>query len=312
MITAYAHTNIALIKYWGKLPGDENLPATGSLSMTLDRFGTRTSLSFTDSSQDQFYLDDTKQSGEALSRVQNFLDLVREKSQKNIHCLIESHNDVPTSAGLASSASAFAALAIASNALFELDLEPTELSKLARRGSGSAARSILGGFAILETDHAEAVNTPLDFKLIVVQCAQGPKKISSREAMNRTAATSPYYNSWVQTHSSDLKNAHRALLDGDFQLLGELTEHSTLKMHANLLAAKPGIWYLEPLTLIVMNRTVELRQSGIPCYFTMDAGPHVKVLCLSEHAHKIARELKKINPITSIDICSPGPGAYLC
>ena len=318
---AFAHTNIALIKYWGKLPGNLNLSATGSLSLTLDGFGTETELSFIDNPQDIFILNNQKKHGEALARVQKFLDLVRLLAKQDQRCLVRSQNHVPTQSGLASSASGFAALAVAANHLFNLSLNNLELSKLARMGSGSAARSIFGEFVYMHAGcskdqsggYAESIikHPALDVRLIVVQCADQEKSISSREGMNLTAQTSPYYPAWVATHAQDLKCAMDAVLSGDLQRLGELTEHSTLKMHATMLAAKPWFSYIEPLTLIVMNRVKKLRDHGATCYFTMDAGPHVKVLCKANEANAIAKDLRQIPDIIQIDIVAPGKGAYL-
>ncbi len=318
---AYAHTNIALIKYWGKLPGHLNLPATGSLSLTLENFGTQTALSFIDAPQDVFVLNNQQQIGEPLLRVQLFLDIVRALSKNDQHCLVDSRNDVPTRSGLASSASGFAALSLAANQLFSLNLNPIDLSQLARVGSGSAARSIFGEFVYMHPGspvdktggYAEPLTTDpsLDVRLIVVQCASTPKKISSRAGMMHTSATSPYYSSWIATHAQDLEEATRAAMQGDFKTLGELTEHSTLKMHASMLAAKPAFWYFEPLTITVMNRVKALRDDGAHCYFTMDAGPHVKVLCQAQQAQAITNELRKIEGIVQIDIAKPGPGAKL-
>ncbi len=318
---AYAHTNIALIKYWGKLPGHLNLPATGSLSLTLQNFGTETTLSFIDAPEDVFVLNNQEQTGDPLSRVQRFLDIVRALTKNNQHCLVDSRNDVPTHSGLASSASGFAALSMAANQHFSLNLNPTDLSQLARVGSGSAARSIFGDFVYMHPGspfdktggYAEPLlaDPSLDIRLIVVQCASTPKEISSRTGMIHTSSTSPYYPSWINTHAFDLEEATKAAMQGDFRTLGELTEHSTLKMHACMLAAKPAFWYFEPLTIAVMNRVKNLRDDGANCYFTMDAGPHVKVLCQAKQADGIANELKKIEGIIQIDIATPGPGAKL-
>ena len=318
---AYAHTNIALIKYWGKLPGHLNLPATGSLSLTLENFGTQTTLSFIEAAQDIFVLNNQEQTGEPLLRVQRFLDIVRALGKSDRRCLVDSRNDVPTSSGLASSASGFAALSLAANQHYALNLNPVDLSQLARVGSGSAARSIFGGFVYMHPGtpvdktggYAEALATDpaLDIRLIVVQCANTCKEISSRAGMLHTSNTSPYYPTWLATHAKDLEEATRAAMEGDFKTLGELTEHSTLKMHACMLAAKPGFWYFEPLTIAVMNKVKALRNDGVNCYFTMDAGPHVKVLCKAQHAEDIAKSFKKIKGIVRIDIAKPGPGAKL-
>ncbi|MDA0712549.1 MAG: diphosphomevalonate decarboxylase [bacterium] len=318
---AYAHTNIALIKYWGKLPGPDNLPATGSISLTLNEFGTKTELSFIDNPHDVFMLDEKTVNDHSLIQVQTFLDKVRQLAKQKHHCLVRSNNNVPTSAGLASSASGFAALALAADKLFELNLNKKELSQLARQGSGSAARSIFDGLVHMHAGsannkdcaYAEALNSDNlpALKMIVVQCSRRKKAISSREGMNHTAKTSPFYPSWLATHDHDLQSALKAIHAGDLRSLGMLTEHSTLKMHATMMAANPGFWYLEPLTLEVINLVKKLQKEGSDCYFTMDAGPHVKILCSASEAEMIAAEIKQIPKIVKIDIASPGPAAYL-
>lgn len=307
-VSAVAHANIALIKYWGKAPGSQNLPATGSLSFTLDCFFTKTTLQ--KSHEDRFILNGVEQTGERFTRVKAFLDLVR---VKNIACEVISENHVPTQAGLASSASGFAALACAANQFFALGLDERGLSELARQGSGSAARSIFSGLALMHTEgYAESIEAPdLDLNLLVVHCLDGEKQVDSRTAMNLTAQTSPYYPAWVASHSADLKAAITAATHGHFQKLGELTEYSTLKMHASMMASQPGIWYFEPLSMAVMNAVRDLRRQGLQAYFTLDAGPHVKVLCPSKDALILKTELEKIPGILKIQHAKSGPGAYL-
>ena len=326
---AYAHTNIALVKYWGKRAQATaaqralNLPATGSLSLTLDRFGTDTTVTFVNDASDSAVLDGNPVEGAELTRISAFLDLIRARAQSTSRVRIESRNDVPTAAGLASSASGFAALALAGSKAFGLDLDATKLSALARQGSGSAARSLFGGFARLECGvHddsgedavARAIPTAadLDVRLLVVRCAQGRKKVGSTVGMNRTMETSPYYAAWVSTHAKDLDDATAAIAAGDFGQVGAIMERSTLKMHASALAATPGLWYFAPATIAVMNAVRDLRDDdGIECFFTMDAGPHVKVLCREGAAEALATTLGAIDGVFGVDIAAPGPAAHL-
>lgn len=305
-VSAIAHANIALIKYWGKVLGKENYPAVGSLSLTLDCFFTQTTLS--PSNKHQFILNGVEQSGERSKRVQDFLALLCPEQT----CQIVSENHVPTQSGLASSASGFAALATAANAFFNLDLDKQALSELARRGSGSAARSIFPGLALMHTaGYAEAIQSDLDLNLLIVHCSSIEKKLDSRTAMNLTAQTSVYYPAWLESHAADLENVLKAVRKNNFQQLGELTEYSTLKMHASMLAAKPAIWYFEPLSFAVMNTIRDLRRQGLQVYFTLDAGPHVKVLCQSHDVAELQEELEKMIGIAKIQHAKPGPGAYL-
>jgi diphosphomevalonate decarboxylase len=324
-VAAYAHTNIALIKYWGKrvTPGDPNgrlnLPATGSLSLTLDRFGTRTSLSPLDAETDRLVLDGEQADLKATGRVSRFLDLARAASGIDTRVLVTSTNDVPTAAGLASSASAFAALAVAANEAFGLGLAPGACSALARQGSGSAARSLFGGLVLMHrgarddgTDSvAEPLTTPdgLDLRLIVVRCADGPKDVPSTDGMKHTEVTSPYFSAWVSTHAADLDQAQAAIAAADLATLGEVMEHSTLKMHASAMGARPGFWYFAPVTVRAMNKVRSLKKAGGSCWLTMDAGPHVKVLCPPDEAEQLAAELAAVEGVKGVEIAAPGPAA---
>lgn len=304
--SAVAHTNIALIKYWGKACFDKNIPETGSLSLTLDAFYTKTTISR--SSRDRFVLNGVEQHSDRLSRVVSFLALVR---PKKMFCEVISENFVPTESGLASSASGFAALACAANKFFKLEYSSRSLSKFACYGSGSAARSIFPGFVLMNSNgYARKINNKLDLNVVITECSTDKKKKDSRSAMNLTSSTSPYHSAWISSHSLDLKLAKNAVYCNDFNQLGLLTEHSTLKMHANLMASKPGFWYFEPLSLKIMSYVRELREQGLLGYFTLDAGPHVKIICESKNAKIWETELKKIPGVARITISKPGPGAY--
>jgi diphosphomevalonate decarboxylase len=314
--TAYAHTNIALVKYWGKRDVALNLPATGSLSLTLDRFGTETTVAPHDAETDRLVLDGEEVAGKERERVSRFLDIVRTRAGKTARCLVTSRNDVPTAAGLASSASAFAALATAACAAFGIDADARERSILARRGSGSAARSIHGGFVVMhkgmrddgEDCFAEPASTSkdLDVRLVVARCASGRKKTGSTDGMTLTEQTSPYYPVWVATHDDDLRAAERALAAGDLAALGRTMERSTLKMHASAFAADPGLWYLMPVTIAVMNAVRALHDEGVQAYFTMDAGPHVKILCPTKESASIAERIAAIDGVLGVEIAGPG------
>lgn len=319
MARAYACTNIALVKYWGKRAGASpalNLPAVGSLSLTLDRFGTDTTVELVDAAQDALLLNGV---GEDATKVSRFLDLVRDRAGRFERARVVSTNHVPTAAGLASSASAFAALAKAAAAAYGVALDDRALSQLARMGSGSAARSVFGGFVLLHRGvrddgadcFAEPLSTPLDVALVVVRCAEGAKAVSSTEGMKRTAETSPYYPAWLDTHARDLDDARAALAAGDLEKLGDVMEHSTLKMHATTHAARPGFWYATPLTFTVVDEVRRLRAGGVGAWFTMDAGPHVKVLCASADAARIAEHLRAVPGVRGVDASGPGGPARI-
>lgn len=322
MTTARAHTNIALVKYWGKRSGARNLPATGSLSLTLDRFYTTTSVTLDASESDELYIDGTPASALEQSRASRFLSRVREIAGSRSPCRIDSTNCVPTAAGLASSASGFAALALAATTAYGMELSPRALSALAREGSGSAARSLFGGFVRMHRgkldDGTDAIAEPLnvhanlDVSLVVVRCASGRKKDTSTDAMQHTAETSPYFSAWVNEHEADIESAMRALAEGNVAALGEVMEFSTLKMHASAMAARPAIWYFSPTTIGVMNEVKRLRSEGAQAWFTMDAGPHVKVLCPSGDAHTLAKQLSEVPNVEGVEIAKSGPDAHLC
>jgi diphosphomevalonate decarboxylase len=320
--TAYAHTNIALVKYWGKRAGSGpglNLPAVGSLSLTLDRFGTETTVApLDDDAHDRFVLGGhAVEAGEA-AKVSLFLDRVRALAGSRARALVTSRNDVPTAAGLASSASAFAALALAATRAYGVDVDARALSQLARMGSGSAARSIFGGFVELHRGvlddgsdcYAEPLPAPsFDARLVVVRCGEGKKDTGSTVGMEHTAQTSPYFRAWVDTHAADLDDARAALARSDLAKLGEVMEHSTLKMHATTLAARPGFFYFQPTTIAALLAVKALRARGTGAWATMDAGPHVKVLCASADADDVANELRGVPGVRGVDVAAPGPAA---
>jgi diphosphomevalonate decarboxylase len=314
--TAVAHSNIALAKYWGKADTVANLPAVPSLSMTLAALRTRTTVRFDASLHaDQLQLDGAAQEGRELSRVSKLLDGVRTESGAQLYAQVISHNDFPTASGLASSASGFAALALAARAAAGLDCSLPRVSAMARAASASAARSAFGGYVVLESaGHAALPLAPgehFPLVMLVTVLTQQPKAISSTQAMQLTAQTSPYYSSWVAHAPAVFSNVKRALLDRDFPALGEAVEHSALAMHATMMAARPGIVYLQPQTLQVMSRVRELRAQGVPGYFTMDAGPHVKVLTLPEHSQRLEHELKQLPDVVRVIPSGPGPDAHL-
>lgn len=298
-----AHTNIALIKYWGKRNDELFLPMNSSLSLTLDAFYTDTEVVLdSDFTSDTFFLNDVKQDEKETEKITKFLNLFRNEVNIKTKACVKSYNHVPTAAGLASSASAFSALAGAMNQASDLNLDPKTLSTYARRGSGSATRSIYGGFVewymgeddLSETSHAIPVDdASWDIGMIVIAVNTGRKKLSSRVGMKQTIATSPFYSSWVETATSDLTKMKDAIKQKDFITLGEITESNGMKMHATMLGAFPPISYWEPDSVKAIQTVKEIRGMGIPCYVTMDAGPNVKVLCKASDMAKIEELLLK-------------------
>ncbi|OIH97546.1 MULTISPECIES: diphosphomevalonate decarboxylase [unclassified Curtobacterium] len=305
--TAVAHPNIALVKYWGKADARLALPATGSVSMGLDVFPTTTTVTLDggagdgQEARDAFTLNGQVVEDGALLRVQQFLDLVRELAGSSERASVVSENTVPTGAGLASSASGFAALATAASAAYGLDLSPRDLSRLARRGSGSATRSIPGGVAVWHAgddqgSFAEPVPAP-PMAMVVVTIDAGPKPIGSREAMRRTIATSPFYPAWVTSTTETVGEMLDACAAGDFTRIGELTESNALRMHATIEGAFPPIRYLNARSVAVFDAVAELRAVGLQAYATADAGPNVVVLCQPDDRSAVATALASFGDV---------------
>ncbi|MFE6829163.1 diphosphomevalonate decarboxylase [Streptomyces sp. NPDC057690] len=324
--TAVAHPNIALIKYWGKSDERLFLPRTDSLSMTLDIFPTTTRVRLADEAgHDTLTFNGRPATGEAARRIVAFLDLVRERAGLDRRAVVDTENTVPTGAGLASSASGFAALAVAAAAAYGLDLDAAALSRLARRGSGSASRSVFGGFAVWHagstagtaaqadlSSYAEPVGAAgLDPALVIAVVNAGPKALSSREAMRRTVGTSPLYEPWALSSKADLADMRAALSRGDLPAVGEIAERNALGMHATMLAARPAVRYISPASLTVWDSVLGLRQDGVPAYVTMDAGPNVKVLCRRADAERVAETVRGAACGGAVHIAKPGPGARL-
>jgi diphosphomevalonate decarboxylase len=321
--TAIAGTNIALVKYWGKRDSALNLPATGSLSLTLRELDTRTTVRFGAhlGPRDRVRLNGQDADEGARARVVAFLDLVRARAGIDVRAEVVTENNVPTAAGLASSASGFAALAVAASRAAGLALPPEQLSALARRGSGSAARSIFGGFVEMRAgtlaDGSDAFAEPISegdawpLRLVVAVTAEGPKAIGSTEAMRRTAATSPFYRAWIDSVDADLHAARIAITERDLVRLGTVAERSALRMHASALAADPPILYWSAATMAAMETVRNLRARGVDAFFTIDAGPHVKVLCEPQRSAEVEAALLATPGVLRTIVASPGRGARI-
>lgn len=322
MTTAIAHPNIALVKYWGKRDAALNLPAAGSLSVTLAGMQTRTSVTFEpELGDDEISLDGERATGRPAARVSQFLDLVRSRAGIDTSARVTSTNDFPTAAGLASSASGFAALALAATRAAGLELSPEELSVLARRGSGSAARSLFGGYVEMKpgsladgTDaHAVAVADEEAFPLtcLVAVTVQGPKKVSSTVGMNHTMETSPYYDAWIATVAPAIVAAKEAIAAGDFDALAAVAEASCLQMHASAIAADPGVLYWRGVTVDLIHRVRDLRADGTGAFFSIDAGPHVKVFARPGDVGEVKAALREVDGVVDIIEASIGGPAWV-
>ncbi|WP_433590989.1 diphosphomevalonate decarboxylase [Nocardia sp. CA-145437] len=324
-VAAVAHPNIALIKYWGKRDEALHLPMTTSVSLTLREFPTTTTVTVRpDLAADRVTFAGAPAPEAFAERVSRFLDLVRELSRDRRPTAVDTVNTVPTGAGLASSAAGFAALALAAATAYGLDPDPRALSRLARRGSGSAARSIFGGFAVWWrgagdgesgdlSSFAEPIDAPLlNPALVVALVDTREKAVPSREAMRRTVATSPFYPAWVEESARDLDRMRRALGEGDLATVGEIAEANALGMHATMLGARPAVRYFAPGTFRVLDRVLELRAAGIGAWATMDAGPNVKVLCDSRDSAAVAAAVAEVaGGAERVVVTTAGPGAAL-
>ncbi|MFC4559616.1 diphosphomevalonate decarboxylase [Virgibacillus kekensis] len=318
--TAKAHTNIALIKYWGKRDESLILPMNNSLSVTLDGFYTETTVEFqTELEQDSFILDGKVVTGKEYDRVTAFLDRIRKYAGKpDLYANVESTNHVPTAAGFASSASGFAALAASAVKALGLKISKEQLSILTRQGSGSACRSVFGGFVEWEKGSLEdgsdsyavqvAPAEHWDIRVAAVVLSSKEKKVLSREGMKRTVETSPFYSSWVESIPHDLDNIKQGIRTKDFKKVGEIAEANCLKMHATTLAANPPFTYWHDTTMAVMRKVQDLRDKGIPAYFTIDAGPNVKVLYQPENEETIQTTLQEIPGVNDVIVSRTGQG----
>lgn len=311
--TALAHANIALIKYWGKKDAALRLPLMNSISLTLDRLYTQTSFEFTNG-PDQFFLNGQQQKTKDSQRVFNYVQRLQKMFGVSGHFIVKSQNHVPTSAGLASSSSAFAALAGAFAQAYDLKLTKKQLSRLARLGSGSAARSIYGGFAEWQMGNdLTSVAVPvqasakLNMAMLVIELSSAKKKTSSTSGMQQ-AQTSPFYQAWLDRNKLEIAAMKKALAAGDLEQVGRLAELNASEMHAINLTAQPGFTYFEPATIAVLKYVHELRAQGLPCYYTLDAGPNVKVICSLKNCKTLQQKFATRFPGAKMFVATSGPG----
>jgi len=316
--TARANVNLALVKYWGKRDSALNLPASGSLSLTLDGLSVEATVAFGGGEADRLEIDGAPAGGEEAARLARFMDLVRSEAGRRERAWVSTRSGVPRAIGLASSAAAFAALALAASRAAGLVLDPAALSALARRGSGSAARSVFGGFVEWRRgerpDGRDSVAVPLagpehwDLRVVVAVTSNATKAVSSRDGMAR-AATSPLYPAWLAGADADLAEARAAIRTRDLEALGQVAEHSALKMHAIGLAARPPLLYWRGATVDCLHRVWSLRAEGRRAFATIDAGPQVKVLCEPPDADAVADALRAVAGVERVLACRPGGGA---
>lgn len=316
---AAAHPNIAFIKYWGNQDDLLRIPANSSLSMNLDGLETRTTVGFdTSLKSDHLILNGNPTEGEPLERVSTTLDQIRQLADLETSALVRSENSFPAGAGIASSASAFAALVLAGTTALGLCLSEKELSQLARTGSGSASRSIPGGFVEWKagTDHessyASSIAGPEHWDLVdyIVLVSSQHKAVGSSRG-HKLADTSPLQKARVADAERRLEICRKALLKKDFPAFAEVVEMDSNLMHSVMMTSSPPLYYWEPGTLEIIKAVRKWREDGLPVCFTIDAGPNVHVLCPGSDAEAVKRRLTSLVNINSILKCTPGGPAWL-
>ncbi len=306
--TAQSHPNIALIKYWGNRDDKLRLPSNGSISMNLDGLFTRTTVSFQSSlSSDKLIINGHKTIGKGLERVSSILNLVREMAGLKMKAEVTSKNNFPAGAGIASSAAAFSALALASSKAAGLDLSETELSRLARRGSGSASRSIPSGFVEwkMGTGDLDSIAVSIappkhwDLADCVAIVSASQKKTGSTEG-HALAPTSPLQAARVADAPRRLELCRRAILERDFNALASIVELDSDMMHAVMMTSSPALHYWQPASMAVMKAVRGWREGGSPVCYTVDAGANVHVICPGKDANEIAARLRKIAGVKDV------------
>ena len=312
---AKAQPNIALIKYWGKRDPIRNLPAVGSISVTLSDLFTEMDVEIDGTLKDDLLVVSGQDGNGMLARVSSCLDNVAGQDRPSAR--VTSNSNFPIAAGLASSASAFAALVVAANAAFGESLSGGQLASLAGRSSGSAARSLLGGFVELENHRDDiAVNSLLaaddwPLKVVIAITASGPKAVSSGEAMEISRQTSPFYDRWVEQQASDLTEARAAVSDRDLSKLALIAEHNCLKMHSVMWGSRPPMIYWNSATIACMQSIRDLQSRGVGVFFTIDAGPQVKAICEAEHEPTVRQALVATAGVVDVMVSGLGAGAKL-
>ena len=316
---AQAFANIAFIKYWGNRDNTLRLPMNGSISMNLDGLYTRTTVSFQPSlSFDELIINGHEVMGPGLDRISYILDIIRGMADIYERAEVMSENNFPSGAGIASSAAAFAALALAGSKAAGLSLSESELSRLARRGSGSASRSVPGGFVEWqagtddEDSFAYSIAEPGHWGLVdcVAIVSASHKKTGSTEG-HFIAATSPLQAARVADAPRRLELCRRAIIEKDFNAFAAIVELDSDLMHAVMMTSTPALHYWKPASLEVMNCVRQWRMEGIPVCYTVDAGPNVHVICIETEARSVEKRLREINGVTNVLVAQPGGPAKI-
>ena len=292
-VTVRSYANIAIIKYWGKKAEKEMVPATSSISLTLENMYTETTLSPLplDAKADSFYINDQLQNEAEHAKMSKIINRYRPEGAGFVR--IDTKNNMPTAAGLSSSSSGLSALVKACNAYFQLGLNRRELALEAKFASGSSSRSFYGPLAAWDKDSGKIypVETDLKLAMIMLVLEDQKKPISIRVKKKLCVETSTTFDEWIRQSEQDYKDMLVYLKENDFKKVGELTEKNALAMHATTKTATPSFSYLTDASYEAMDFVRQLREQGESCYFTMDAGPNVKVLCLEKDLEHLSELL---------------------
>jgi diphosphomevalonate decarboxylase len=319
--TAKAYANIAFIKYWGNSDDTLRIPVNSSISMNLHDLHTETTVIWqaeNEKQNDTLYINDELATPQATQRVTSHLNLIRRTLGISNHAIVKSHNNFPMGAGIASSASAFAALTHAAVVAAGHELPEKQLTTLARQGSGSASRSIPAGFVIWhqgdsdETSYAESVATPEHWDLVdVIAIISAEHKTTGSQAGHPTAKTSDLQNARVEGAAKRLEIVVQSIEDKDFAPFAEIVEKDSDLMHAVMMTSNPPLFYWKPTTLTVMESVRQWRSEGLQVCYTLDAGPNVHCICLAKDAPEVRKRLQTISGVKDIRTATPGGASHI-
>lgn len=298
-IISKSYANIAIIKYWGKENNEKMIPSTSSISLTLENMHTTTKI-FSNTGKDEFYLNNKLQDKTQTEKVIKIVNLFRKNNNEFVKIISE--NNMPTEAGLSSSSSGLSALVLACNEFFGNLYSKNELIQISKKASGSSCRSFLGPVVAWEKDSGNVykINTKLKMAMIMLILNDNKKIISSRDGMKLCRDTSTNFNEWIEKSKEDFENMKKYLLENDFEKIGILTEKNAICMHETTTKANPSFSYLTDESYEAMEFVKKLRENGHKCYFSMDAGPNVKILCLEKDLEILEKIVsKKYNIISS-------------
>lgn len=317
--TAWAPSNIAFIKYWGKVDEELRLPLNDSFSMNLSGAYTITTVEFSDIlTRDTVKLEDGVFSDAEVSRVIRGLNRIRARAGVSQYANVVTKNTFPKGAGSAASASGFAALTVAGFAASGTTLSQKEETIIARLGSGSACRSIPDGFVVWEkgtdsdTSYAHSLypSTYWDLRDLLVIVDSGMKKTPTSEGME-TVATSPNLPMRLSAVPQRMHAMKAAFNTKDFVSFGALLEEDCLDMHRVMQTQVPPLMYWNDTTKRIMDAVRGWRTMGLSVYFTIDAGPNVHLICEGKNEHEVERVIRMIPGIERVIVNTPSVGAHL-